>query len=238
MVAAMLAAQAKSADRVPDFRGIDTWIFDLDHTLYTLDAVQQRAMEERICAFVQRHFGIARDPAWEIQKRYLRDNGSTLGGLVLHHGVDPDIYHDAVNDIAALELKPNAALRAALARLPGKRIVFTNNCGRFARGVLARLGVEDLFCDIVDVGALNYVSKPMPAAYDLLVARGGFDANRAALFDDSMRNLVPARALGMKTVWFNNGLGQSHWRVEKPELHIDHETGDLAAFLRSIRIAP
>lgn len=224
------------ATQAPDFRGIGSWIFDLDHTLYTLDAVRQAAMEERICVFVQRHLGIPRAPAWEIQKRYLKDYGTTLGGLMRHHGVDPETYHDAVNDLESLGLESSAALHAGLSRLPGKRLVFTNNGGRFAKGVLERLGVADLFSDIIDPRALNYVHKPDPVAYDTLIALGRFDPRKAALFDDSARNLVPARALGMRTVWFNNGMGQSHWRVEKPELHIDHETGDLPAFLQSIRV--
>jgi putative hydrolase of the HAD superfamily len=224
--------------QTPDFRHIRTWVFDLDHTLYTLDAGQHRAMEERICVFVQRHFGLPREPAWEIQKRYLRDYGSTLAGLVRHDGVDPDIYHDAVNDLAALSLTANAPLRAALQRLPGRRMVFTNNCGRYAKSVLETLGIDDLFESIVDAKALSYVPKPQEAAYNTLVELGGFETTKAALFDDSMRNLVPARARGMTTVWFNNGGGQSHWRVDDQALHIDHETDDLAAFLHSIRISP
>lgn len=221
----------------PDFRHVRNWIFDLDHTLYTLDAAQHRAMEERICVFVQRHFDLPREPAWEIQKRYLREYGSTIAGLVRHDGVDPDVYHDAVNDLAALSLEPDVALRAALQRLPGQRLVFTNNCGRYAANVLKALGVEDLFGLIVDVRALGYVPKPQEAAYDTLVRLGRFEASKAALFDDSMRNLVPARARGMTTVWFNNGGGQSHWRVDQQALHIDHETDDLAAFLQTIRIS-
>jgi putative hydrolase of the HAD superfamily len=233
MVPAMLATQAKMADQAPDFRGIDTWIFDLDHTLYTLDAMQQAGMEERICVFVQSHLGLARDPAWEIQKRYLKEYGTTLGGLMRHHGVDPDAYHDVVNDIDALGLEPNPDLRRALERLPGRRLIFTNNCGRYAAGVLARIGIAHLFDDIVDARALDFVPKPQDAAYDRLIARGGFTPQRSVLFDDSQRNLVPAAARGMMTVWFNNGAGQSHWRVEGD--HIDHETGDLAQFLHSIR---
>jgi putative hydrolase of the HAD superfamily len=221
---------------VPDLRHVEWWVFDLDHTLYTLDGAPQAAMEERICLFVQRHFGIARQPAWDIQKRYLREHGSTLGGLVLHHGVDADAYHDFVNDIAALELKDDARLRNALARLPGRRVVFTNNCGRFAAEVLRRLGVAELFGDIVDARAMNYVPKPLPPAYDALLARTGIVPGRAALFDDSARNLVPARALGMTTIWFNNGQGQSHWTIDDAERHIDHQTDDLAAFLQAIRI--
>ncbi len=227
---------AEKIPAAPDLRHVESWIFDLDHTLYTLSGEPQAAMEERICLFVQRHFGIARAPAWEMQKRYLREHGSTLGGLVLHHGVDADAYHDFVNDIDALELSPDAQLHAGLARLPGRRIVFTNNCGRFAADVLRRLGVAELFGDIVDARAMNFVPKPLPAAYDALIANTGIVARRAALFDDSARNLVPSRALGMTTIWFNNGQGQSHWTVENAEQHIDHQTDDLAAFLHSIRI--
>ncbi|HEY5336707.1 MAG TPA: pyrimidine 5'-nucleotidase [Rhizomicrobium sp.] len=223
-------------DARPDFRHVRTWIFDLDHTLYTTDAAQHRAMEERICVYVQGHLGLARDPAWEIQKRYLRDHGSTVAGLVRHHGVDPDAYHDAINDLDALGLTGDAPLRAALLRLSGQRLVFTNNCGRFAGRVLEKLGVADLFAGIVDVKALNYVPKPNLSAYDTLIASGGFDAKSAALFDDSVRNLIPARARGMTTVWFNNGGGQSQWRSADQQLHIDHETDNLLSFLQSLRV--
>jgi putative hydrolase of the HAD superfamily len=220
----------------PDFRGIDSWVFDLDHTLYTMDAGQQAEMEERICRYVQRHFGLPRDEAWEIQKTYLRDYGSTLAGLIQNERIDPDVYHEAVNDIDVLDLEPDEALRAGLARLPGRRFVFTNNDGRFAAEVLKRIGVEDLFAGIVDARAMEFLPKPKPEAYAALLRLTGLDPARAALFDDSPRNLVPARALGMRTVWFNDGLGQSHWRIDAPQLHIDHETDDLAAFLKTIRI--
>jgi len=231
--AAEAAHQALSG---PDLSHINAWIFDLDHTLYVMDRARHRYVEERICLFVQNHFAIAREPAWDIQKRYLREYGSTLGGLVARHSVDADAYHDFVNDIDALALKPDPALRGALVRLPGRRFVFTNNCGRFARTVLERIAIADLFSDIVDARAMNFIPKPRPDAYHCLLERCAVAPGRAALFDDSARNLVPARALGMTTVWFNNGEGQSHWTIEDAELHIDHQTSDLVAFLQSIRV--
>ncbi len=220
----------------PDFRGVNAWVFDLDYTLYTTSAAEQAQMEERICRYVQVHYGLERDAAWEVQKSYLRDYGSTLAGLIHNENIDPDAYHEVINDIEVLGLKPDAALRAGLARLPGKRFIFTNNDGRFAAEVLTRLGVRDLFAGIVDARAMNYVPKPKPAAYQTLLALTGLDPTRAVLFDDSPRNLVPARALGMKTVWFNDGLGQSHWKIESPELHISYRTDNLATFLQTIRI--
>ena len=221
----------------PDLRHVDAWIFDLDHTLYIMDAQRHRFVEERICAYVQKFLGLARDPAWAIQKRYLRDFGSTLGGLVAHHGADADAYHAFVNDIDSLELAADPKLRAGLERLPGRRLVFTNNCGRFAAQVLEQLGVAELFHDIVDAKAMNFVPKPGPQAYTALIERCDVTASRAALFDDSVRNLVPARALGMTTIWFNNGEGQSYWTIDDAARHIDHQTSDLADFLQTIRIS-
>jgi putative hydrolase of the HAD superfamily len=236
--AAMSAPAQNHTDvtKHPDFQHISAWMFDLDHTLYTLDAEKQKAMEEKICLFVQRHFGIARAPAWELQKRYLKEHGSTLAGLTKHHGVDADAYHDFVNDIDAMALSENVPLRLALARLPGRRFIFTNNCGRYGRKVLDILGVADLFDGIVDAKILGGAPKPAASAYDTLLAETGATAAEAVLFDDSMRNLVPAKALGMTTVWFNNGGGQSHWRMERQSEHIDYETDDLVRFLQHIRI--
>jgi putative hydrolase of the HAD superfamily len=228
---------ANTLNSEPDFRGIDTWVFDLDHTLYRTSAEQDAEMEERICRFVQDLFATDRDTAFRIQKDYLKDHGTTLAGLLRNHAVDPDAYHDAINDIDALALTPDPRLREGLARLPGARFVFTNNCGRYARAVLARLGLADLFENVIDARTTNFVPKPKEAAYAALLAQGKFDPKQAALFDDSLRNLVPARALGMRTVWYNHGLGlSSHFKIDAPELHIDYETDDLAGFLQTIRI--
>jgi putative hydrolase of the HAD superfamily len=230
------AVRDQSTAARPDLRHIRAWVFDLDHTLYTLDAEKQARMEERICLFVQRHFGIAREPAWDLQKRYLHEHGSTLAGLVKHHGVDADAYHDFVNDIGAMELAENLPLRLALQRLPGRRFLFTNNCGRYGRRVLEILGVCDLFDGMVDAKTLGPEPKPAQSAYDTLVAEVGETPSHTTLFDDSVRNLVPAHALGMATVWFNNGGGQSHWRVAGQSQYIDYETDDLVRFLQSIRV--
>src|ERR1700689_296226 len=156
----------------------------------------------------------------------------------MNHGIDADAYHDAVNDIESLGLTADATLRSGLARLPGRRFVFTNNCGRYAADVLARLGVADLVHGIVDAKAMAFVPKPQAGAYDALIAHAGFAPAKAALFDDSPRNLVPARALGMTTVWYNDGLGQSLWRTARPEPNIDHQTDALATFLHTIRVKP
>lgn len=234
----MSAADTAPPDdsEAPDFRHVACWVFDLDHTLYTIDEARHAAMSERICLYVQRHFGLARDPAWTLQKRYLADYGSTLAGLVRHHGVDPDAYHDFVNDIDALGLAPDAALRKGLGRLGGRRIVFTNNCGRYASRVLERIGIADLFDDIVDARIMGYRPKPHASAYETIVARGAAPGS-SAMFDDARRNLLPAHERGMTTVWLRNA--PAGWAAQSPlprEAHIHYETDSLSDFLHSLRI--
>lgn len=228
----MSEVSALSRDRVaPDFRHVRSWVFDLDHTLYRMDWATMRETEERICLFVQRHLGLPRDEAFAVQKRYLNLYGITLAGMMKHHGVDPDLYHAEINDIEMLNLAPDRALRRALARLPGHRFVFTNNCGRFARDVLDRLAIDDLFDDVIDIKALDYVPKPDEAAYRRLLARAEGHTSEMALFDDRARNLVPAHRLGMTTVWMNAGIA-----APDESASIDHQTDALAAFVNSVRI--
>ena len=216
-----------------DLAHVETWVFDLDHTLYTVSDAQNARMGARIGEYVQGFLGLSPEEAHALQKRYLNDYGSTLAGLWRHHGVDPDAYHAFVNDIAALDLAHNARLRSGLERLPGSRIIFTNNCGRYAADVLADIGIADLFDDIIDAKALGFVPKPNPPAYEKLLALGA-KPGRAAMFDDSARNLKPAHELGLTTVWCLTG--PAEWRPAAGEhhSHIDHTTADLADFLLEI----
>jgi putative hydrolase of the HAD superfamily len=218
-------------DARPDFRGVDSWIFDLDHTLYRVNPAVRTAVEERICLFIQRHFDIGRDAAWEIQKRYLHQYGITLAGLMKHDGVDPEAYHAFINDLDLLDLAPDRDLARGLARLPGRRFVFTNNCGRFAKGVLERLDVAHLFDSVWDIHAGKYIPKPMSAAYDALVAGAGLAPERSAMFEDTPRNLEPAHSLGMATV-----LLKPVSAARQDQAHIHHETDNLPKFLQDIRI--
>ncbi len=189
-----------------------------------------KEVEARITRFVQRHLGLPRDDAYAIQKKYLNEYGITLAGMMKHHGVDADAYHAEINDIEALNLRPDVELRAALTGLPGQRFVFTNNCGNFAREVLKRLAIDDLFAQILDIRALGYVPKPAASAYDAIVSHAGSAPASIALFDDRACNLAPAHALGMTTVW------PRHGAATPEELNcIHHETDDLAKFLQSIR---
>ena len=219
------------AESAPDFRHVDAWLFDLDNTLYSADSRLMQQHEARICLFVQNLMGLPRDEAWEIQKAYWRDYGTTLGGLMANHGVDPDAYIAFVNDVDISAIEANPALAESLARLTGRRLIFTNNCGRFAGQILARIGIAHLFEDIIDSRTQNFVFKPDGRTYETAIARTGMAPGRVAMVDDTLANLAPAHARGLTTVWFN-GRGVSATRPD----YVHHEARDLPAFLSSIRI--
>ncbi len=183
-----------------DLAQIRDWVFDLDNTLYPADINLFPQVDRRMGEFIARHFGIGSDEARVIQKRYFRAYGTTLRGLMLHHGLEPHAYLDYVHDIDLSVVTPNAALDAALERLNGRKTVFTNGSLKHAEAVLERLGIARHFAAIFDVAAAEFVPKPDPACYQKMLMSLVIAPERAALFEDTVDNLPPAAALGMTTV--------------------------------------
>jgi len=221
------------------FDHVQDWIFDLDNTLYRADNGIFAQIDGRMTAFVAGLLGMERDAARQIQKQLYRDHGTTLAGLIAVHKIDPEPYLDFVHDIDLSELQPDPQLIDALARLPGRRFVFTNGCRNHALRILERLKLADMFDQVWDIRTIDFIPKPAQAAYDAVVRRGGVTPSRAAMFDDIARNLVVPHELGMTTVWLD---GESDWSRQGPEFpvaskaHIDHETRDLCSFLNNIGV--
>ena len=174
-----------------------------------------------------------------MQKALYRAHGTTLNGLVKEHGIDPETFLDYVHDVDLSSLLPQPRLTQAIARLPGRRLVFTNGCRHHAARVLDQLALTPFFEGIWDIRACGFVPKPDAAAYDRIVAEAGIAPREAAMFDDIARNLIAAKALGMTTVWLED---RAPWSKDGPNISvesgsvIDHETRDLVHFLHSIRV--
>ncbi|MBN9588771.1 MAG: pyrimidine 5'-nucleotidase [Alphaproteobacteria bacterium 64-11] len=231
------AAEQEKAVAGADFRHVSAWIFDLDNTLYRADNGVFAQIERRMTDYVMRILDLEREAAWVRQKDLYRRYGTTLNGLMQEHGCDAEDYLNFVHDIDLSSLIPDGDLAAALAALPGRRFVFTNGCRVHAARILARLEMDHLFEEVWDIRTLNFRPKPEASAYADVVAACRVDAPRAAMFDDIPRNLVPARALGMTTVWLRT---DSPWVGHGPQMDIaegdiDHETDNLSQFLHNIR---
>lgn len=207
---------------------IRTWIFDLDNTLYPASARLFDRIDARMTAYIADTFGVDPVAARRIQKGYFHNHGTTLAGLMAEHGVDPHAFLDFVHDIEMDVLDANAPLAAAIARLPGRKIVFTNADAPYAGRVLERLGLGGSFEAVHDIHAMGLVPKPQASAYAGLCAAFGLDPAQSLFAEDMARNLAPAKAIGMTTLWVDNGSEQA---TDIDRSHIDFTCADITAWL-------
>ena len=222
----------------PDFRHVKSWIFDLDNTLYCADSGIFAQIERRMTDYVMAFLKLPREEAYARQKALYRQYGTTLNGLMREHGASPEDYLHYVHDIDLSCLQADADLAGAIEKLPGHRFVFTNGCRDHAARILERLGMTALFDEIWDIRSMDFLPKPQIEAYRSVVKASGVACEQAAMFDDIARNLVPARALGMTTIWLKS---DAPWGKHGPLMDvapgdIDHETDNLTQFLQTIRI--
>jgi putative hydrolase of the HAD superfamily len=215
----------------PALAHVRNWIFDLDNTLYPVSANLFAMIDARIGQYVQNLLGLSAEDAHRVQKGYFHAHGTTLAGLMAEHGTDPHHYLADVHDVDMSVLEVNEALVEALARLPGRKLVFTNGDAPYAAKVLDKLGLGETFEAIHDVHATAYRPKPDPLAYQGLCDAYGLDPHASLFVEDMARNLAPAKAIGMTTVWIDNGSEQT---PDMDRSFIDYTITDLGAWLHSI----
>jgi putative hydrolase of the HAD superfamily len=215
-----------------DLAHVESWIFDLDNSLYPASSNLFDLIDLRMGAFIQQLLGCDPVEARRIQKGHFLAHGTTLAGLMRDHGVDPHEFLDFVHDIDLARLVADPALVAALDRLPGRKFVFTNADESYARRVLDRLGLANAFDGMHDIHAMDYVPKPDPRGYAAICARHRIEPGRALFLDDMARNLVPAKALGMTTVWLDNGSERGDHDAD-PDA-IDFPAADVGGWLNEI----
>lgn len=205
---------------------IDTWIFDLDNTLYPPSCKLFDQIAERMNEYIIAKMGVSREEAIKLRYVYFKKYGTTLRGLMLEHGWEPDPYLQYVHEIdyAAVRLAPE--LTDAINNLPGRKLVFTAGTRAHARNVLKNLGCADIFEDIFDISDAQFIPKPSQEPYDLFLKRHGIAPKTSIFFEDIADNLIVPRAMGMTTVL----VGDDQDDALLPA-HVDYVTADLAAFL-------
>jgi len=216
----------------PAFAHIRSWIFDLDNTLYPASADLFGLMDVRMTAYVAKTLGLDDlVEARRIQKSYFQQHGTTMAGLMAEHAIDPHHYLADVHDIDLDVLAEDRRLAGLIARLPGRKLIFTNGDAPYAQRVLDKLGLGNSFEAIHDIHACAYVPKPHANSYASMIAGLGVDPHASVFVEDMARNLAPAKALGMTTVWIDNGSEQGQ---DADRSFIDVTITDLADWLHSL----
>jgi len=183
-----------------------TILFDLDDTLYPRQTGVMRQIGRRMVDYIRAEFHLSEDEALALRRNYFLAYGTTMRGLQINHQIDPNHFLDYVHDIPLEEfLSPNPRLDAVLSALPQRKVIFTNASREHAAAVLAVLGIDRHFERIIDIRDMDYQSKPHPAAYQRICELLAVRPEDCILVEDNLRNIEPARRLGMTTVLVGDG---------------------------------
>ena len=220
-----------------DFSHVDTWVFDLDNTLYPHHLNLWQQVDVRIRDYIAKFLDIAHDEAFRLHKDYYRRYGTSMRGLMTEHGMKPDDFLNYVHEIDHSPLVPDPALGSALEALPGRKLILTNGTRKHADAVMRRLDIHGHFEDVFGIIEAELEPKPSPATYQRFLTRHGVDPSRSAMFEDLARNLAVPHTLGMRTVLVvpegTREVFREDWELEGRDAdHVDHVTDDLAGFLR------
>ena len=215
-------------------KNVDTWIFDLDNTLYSADSGIFQQVSELMGKFVSKHLNIDIKEAKKIQRKYYKKHGTTLRGMMDNHGVDPDTFLNEVHQLDYSIVEPDQKLNEELDKLRGKKIIYTNANLQHVNQVLSRLELTNMFDDIFDIKMADYIPKPELNPYKQFIDKFNINTSCAIMFDDIAKNLVPAKDLGFTSVWINAGYENFSDDIASSRGSLDYETKDLSSFLNGI----
>lgn len=224
------------------FSHIETWVFDLDNTLYPHHVNLWQQVDVRIRDFVAQYLKVSSDEAFRIQKDYYKRYGTTMRGMMTEHGLHADDFLAYVHEIDHSPLEPNPAMGAAIEKLTGRKLILTNGSKAHAAKVLERLGLDSHFEDVFDIVSAELEPKPARPTYLKFLRMHDVDPAKAAMFEDLARNLVTPHDLGMTTVLIvpdgTKNVVREDWELEgRDAAYVDHITDDLTAFLQKLKTA-
>ena len=213
---------------------ISTWIFDLDNTLYSADSGIFQQVHTLMGKFVSTHLNIDIKKAKELQRKYYRQHGTTLRGMMDNHNVDPDHFLSEVHQLDYSIVDPNFKLNKELKKLKGRKIKFTKANRQHTKDILIRLELTNLFDEILDIKTANYIPKPEASPYEQIISEFNIDPITTIMFDDIAKNLVPAKNVGFASVWIDVGYENFSDDIAKSKKYLDYETKDLSLFLDEV----
>ena len=214
-----------------ELSNIKNWIFDLDNTLYSPEEEIFSQIDERMTKFITDKFKINNEEAFNIQKKYFLEYGTTLSGLIKKNNIDTDEFLEFVHDIDLDILKPDKKLNKIISNLPGKKFIFTNGSKKHAQNVLKKLEMNAIFDDIYDIKDSNFIPKPNMEAYTTFINKMGIDVNKSIMFEDIARNLQPAKELGIISVLIQRDLPLRNDKFDIKEFELLWKNNDYADYV-------
>ena len=213
----------------------ENWIFDLDNTIYDINAGVFEKISTRITEYIITALSVTREEANIVRSNMYKKYGLTLTGLMREYGIAPDEYLDYIHDVTHPELKYDEQLKLNLTNLTGRKFIYTNASQNHSKNILSVMGIEAEFEKILDIKATQYLPKPDPKSYNIMLKAFDISTDQignSIFIEDTAKNLRPAKLLGLKTVWIENDFNLKDYR-EHSEF-IDYKYSDLKSFLNDI----
>jgi putative hydrolase of the HAD superfamily len=213
-------------------QSMDTWVFDLDNTLYPASSRLFDQIDRKITEYIMQTLNLDWDAAYKKQKLFFREYGTSLRGMMEVHDIPPKDYLEYVHNIDLKPVIPSPALNQALGQLPGRKVIFTNGSRTHAKNVTDKLGITHHFSATFDIVDCEFTPKPDINVYVKMLKALSIDPKSAVMIEDMACNLAPAAALGMTTVWIRT---EEVWAKEGAGGdHINYSVDDLTEWLKTI----
>ena len=213
---------------------INTWIFDLDNTLYSADSGIFQQVHKLMGEFIAKNLNMELSEAKKLQSKYYKQHGTTLRGMMDNHGVDPDYFLEEVHRLDYSIVGPNEKLNNELKSLKGRKIIYTNANKQHVVDVLQKINLSNFFDEVFDIKMANYIPKPEIKPYQQIIDLFNIDSKSSAMFDDIAKNLVPAKKVGFTPVWVDAGYENFSDDIKASKEYLDYQTRDLSLFLKDI----
>ena len=213
---------------------INTWIFDLDNTLYSADSGIFQQVHKLMGEFIAKNLNMELSEAKKLQSKYYKQHGTTLRGMMDNHGVDPDYFLEEVHRLDYSIVGPNEKLNNELKSLKGRKIIYTNANKQHVVDVLQKINLSNFFDEVFDIKMANYIPKPEIKPYQQIIDLFNIDSKSSAMFDDIAKNLVPAKKVGFTPVWVDAGYENFSDDIKASKEYLEYQTRDLSLFLKDI----
>ncbi len=213
---------------------IDTWIFDLDNTLYSADSGIFQQVHTLMGEFISKNLNIDIVKAKELQNKYYKKHGTTLRGLMDNHNIEPDYFLSEVHKLDYSIVSANYKLNEELKKLQGNKIIYTNANKEHVDNVLHKLELENMFDSVFDIKMAGYIPKPEIVSYKKVIDKFNIDPYKSIMFDDIAKNLVPAKNVGFTSVWIDVGHENFSDDIKNSKKYLDFKTKDLSMFLYEV----
>ncbi len=213
----------------------DHWIFDLDNTIYDFNLGLFRRVSSRMTEYIKEFFDLNEVDALTLQRDMYKKYGLTLRGLMIEKKINPEPFLEFVHDVDFSELNEDVTLKTLLRKIKGKKSIYTNATFKHAKNILKSMGIFQEFEIIFDIKDANYIAKPDPKSYDMMKKKLNLNyknISKSIFFEDTAKNLKPARELGMSTVWIENDFNRKE--ADSLREYINFTGSDIKSILNNM----